>query len=114
MFHNLGKSYRFQFDQLAANQRYHLSLKLLHRALLLGVMTKNDNESFNFALFVFLRPYLLTLLYGRLIGNKTDTTAKIRNTTYITGKECVLHIPSGILYIAVMDSAAKSRTTGEI
>lgn len=98
---------RFQFDQLSANQRYHLITQTITPRPIAWILTKNENESFNLAPFSYFAPVSSDpALVMVSIGNKSADQAKDTKHNLLREKECVLHIPSEALMNAVNESAA--------
>ncbi|MBJ7539937.1 flavin reductase family protein [Marinomonas transparens] len=97
----------FQFDQLSANQRYHLITQTITPRPIAWIMTKNTNDTYNLAPFSYFAalssdPALLVVS----IVSKPEQVIKDTKKNLLSEKECVLHIPSGDLINAVNDSAA--------
>ncbi|GAB3484504.1 flavin reductase family protein [Marinomonas epiphytica] len=98
---------QFQFDQLSANQRYHLITQTVTPRPIAWILTQNEQDSFNLAPFSYFAalssdPALLVVA----IGNKSDQQAKDTKYNLLNKKECVLHIPSSQLAPQVNQSAA--------
>jgi flavin reductase (DIM6/NTAB) family NADH-FMN oxidoreductase RutF len=97
----------FDFDNLTANQRYHLITQTITPRPIAWILTKNDSGSINLAPFSYFNaigsdPALLVVS----IGNKSETIGKDTKVNLLREKECVLHIPSEALAEAVNMSAS--------
>lgn len=98
---------QFLFDQLSANQCYHLITQTITPRPIAWILTENNQGNFNLAPFSYFAalssdPALLVVS----IGNKSDQQAKDTKFNLLNKKECVLHIPSSTLASQVNQSAA--------
>lgn len=97
----------FNFDNLSANNRYHLITQTVLPRPIAWILTRNDNATYNIAPFSYFTalssdPALLVVS----IGNKSENTMKDTKHNIIKEKECILHIPSVELAQQVNLSAA--------
>lgn len=97
----------FNFDDLTANQRYHLITQTVMPRPIAWILTKNDSGNLNLAPFSYFNalgsdPALLVVS----IGNKSAILGKDTKVNLLREKECVLHIPSEELAEAVNMSAS--------
>lgn len=97
----------FNFENLSANQRYHLITQTITPRPIAWILTKNESNSINLAPFSYFNaissdPALLVVS----IGNKSATIGKDTKVNLLREKECVLHIPSEALAEAVNMSAS--------
>ncbi|MGO2355663.1 MAG: flavin reductase family protein [Marinomonas foliarum] len=97
---------RVQFDQLSANQRYHLITQTITPRPIAWILTKNESASYNLAPFSYFAPVSSDpAILMVSIGNKSASVAKDTKYNLLREKECVLHIPSEEIMNAVNESS---------
>lgn len=97
---------RVQFDQLNANQRYHLITQTITPRPIAWILTKNEDASYNLAPFSYFAPVSSDpAILMVSIGNKSASVAKDTKYNLFREKECVLHIPSEEIMNAVNESS---------
>lgn len=97
---------RVQFDQLSANQRYHLITQTVTPRPIAWILTKNESVNYNLAPFSYFAPVSSDpAILMVSIGDKSENIAKDTKYNLLREKECVLHIPSEEVINAVNESS---------